>query len=173
MGVWEAERGEQGPGGSLGRWEVSAVKDAEGGGIEKGERIKLELEGTREVEEGKGEEEEEEGERGEWDVAGRDVAHRQASRRGEAKAPAPREVIKGRSGWLMPKVPARLGAAPLGPGRAPLHGAPRTLSPKAEGAERERDRCQPCPGELGAAGAKDGAQPASCPPPPPPAGKML
>lgn len=48
--------------GSLGQWEVSAAKDAEGG-KEKGKKKnnQIELESTREVEEGKGEEEEEEG----------------------------------------------------------------------------------------------------------------
>lgn len=70
-------------------------------------------------------------------------------------------------------MPALPRAAPLGPGHASLHRAPRILSPTAEGAERERDRCQPCPWELGSEGAKDGAQPACCPPPPPLAGKML
>lgn len=74
---WEGEgwRGEtplQGePGGrSLGRWEVSAAEDAEGG-KEKGEQKKknqMELEVTREVEEGKGEEGEEEGVKGEWEA---------------------------------------------------------------------------------------------------------
>lgn len=40
---------------------------------------------------------------------------------------------------------------------------------------RQRERSRPCPGSLGAEGAKDGARPASCPPPPPlsPAGKVL
>lgn len=51
----------------MGRWEVSAA-DAEGG-KEKGKKNQIELKGTREVEEGKGEEEEEEeGEKGEWEA---------------------------------------------------------------------------------------------------------
>ena len=96
--------------------------------------------------------------------------------RWEGRGPAPREVIKGRSGSLSKGEGERYLPASVQPRRDPatlLGTKPGGFYPRRQKEpSRSGDRCQPCPGELGAVGVKDGAQPTSCPPPPP-AGKML
>lgn len=162
-------QGEAG-GRSLGRGEVSAAEDAEGGKEKGGGRNQIQLEGTREVEEGKGEEEEEEGEKGEWE-AGEEGC---SPSPGELEGGQPEDRLRG--GYKRQDRDAEGPAAsaqPCGTRQAPSLEAQRILSPTAGAARLERGRCQPCPGELGAGAAEDGAQPTSCPPPPPPAGKML
>lgn len=138
-------------------------------GRRKGEKIKSSWKAPGRWRKEKGRRERRRERRGSGRLVRRDVAHRQASWKVGSRSTGSGEVIKGRTGTQKDPQPLR---SPAGTRQAPSLQAQRIPSPTAEAAQQERGRCQPCPGELGAGAAEDGAQPTSCPPPPS-AGKML
>lgn len=117
------------------------------------------------MEGGKGEEGEEEaekeGEKGEWE-AGEEGC---SPSPGKLEGGQPEDRLQG--GYKRQHRDAEGPAGSAQPRHAPWLEAQRIPSPTAEAAQQERGHRQPCPGELGAGAAEDGAQPMSCPPPPP------